>query len=97
MLKKIKSKIYENKMQKRVGKQTLENIKKMLYEEFKEKIIAKKMTLEDFYDYDFWSDKWVSFLDSTKLELMYDIIPIYNDEKIITDFKIEILSVGGLE
>ena len=93
MLKKIKSKIYENKLQKKVGKQTLENIKKMLYEEFKEEIITKKMTLKDFYDYDFWSDKWVSFLDSTNLELMYDIIPIYNEEKIVTDFKVEILEI----
>lgn len=93
MFKKLKSKIYENKLQKRIGKQTLENIKRTLYDEFTEEIVKKKMTLDEFYDYDFWSDKWVSFLDSTKLELMYDIIPIYNDEKIITDFKIEILEV----
>ncbi len=93
MLKKIKSKIYESKLQKRVGKQAIENIKQLIYDEFRDKILSKEMTLEEFKNYEFCSNKWVEFLDSTKLELMYNIIPIYNEEKIITDFKVEILEV----
>lgn len=93
MLKKLKSKIYESKLQKKVGKQALENIKQMIYDELKDEILPKKMTLDEFEDYEIWSIKWVEFLDKTGLELMYDVSPILNDEKIVVDLKVEILDI----
>lgn len=93
MLKKIKGKIYESKLQKKVGKQALENIKQMIYDELKDEILPKKMTLDEFEDYEIWSIKWVEFLDKTGLELMYEVLPILNDKKIVVDLKVEILDI----
>ena len=92
MFRNIKAKIYEKQMIKRVGKEVIENIKKILYEEFTKKIVDKNMTEEEFEEYECESDNWVEFLDTTKLELMYDIVPIIENGKVI-DIKVEILEV----
>jgi hypothetical protein len=92
MFKKLKSKIYENKFQKKVGKQTLENITKILYEEFTKKIVDKGMSKQEFEDYECDSENWEKFLDTTQLELMYDIIPIIKNGR-VADIKVEILEV----
>lgn len=93
MFEKIKNKIAKNKMQKAIGKQTLENIKKAIYEEFMGGVVTKGMTLEEFCDIEFWSDKWVDFLESTGLELLYDVTPICDKDKKVVDIIIEIMEI----
>lgn len=92
MFRNIKAKIYEKQMTKRVGKEVIENVKKILYDEFTKKIVDKNMTETEFEDYECESDNWVKFLDTTELELMYDIIPIIENGKVV-DIKVEILEV----
>lgn len=90
MFRNLKAKIYETQMKKRVGKEVIENIRKVLYEECAEK--TKGMSKEEFEDYEFWSDNWVEFLESTKLELMYDIVPVIKNDNVI-DIVVEIQEV----
>ena len=90
MFRNLKTKFYEMQMKKRVGKEVIENATKMLYEEFAG--ITKGMSKEEFEEYEFDSENWVEFLDKTHLELMYDIIPVIQND-IVVDIKIEIQEV----
>ena len=92
MFRNIKAKFYNMQMQKRVGKEVIENITKILYEEFTKKIVDKGMSEKEFEDFECYSENWVEFLDTTQLELMYDIIPIIKNGK-VADIKVEILEV----
>lgn len=90
MFRNLKTKFYEMQMKKRVGKEVIENATKMLYEEFAG--ITKGMSKKEFEEYEFDSENWVEFLDTTQLELMYDIIPVIQND-IVVDIKIEIQEV----
>ena len=92
MLNEIRQKIRKSKMEKRVGKVTLENIKQAVYEELYKKIVTKNLTLEEYEDEEIWSDRWQEFLDATGLELMYEVSSIAENGRVV-DIKIEILEI----